>query len=262
MAPAVTPMWRRVPPDISRRVESVLDAALARRGGPVHVFFRADDAAVPGNALFRLTEIFASRRMPLNLAVVPAWLTATRWRALRRRTAAAEALFCWHQHGWRHVNHEPDGKKQEFGPARTPAAAAADLRRGKERLERLLERQFYPVFTPPWNRCGGPTLSLLKAMNFRAVSRGEQSRPEAPEGLPEIPVNVDLHTLKPEPATAWARLLEDLGRSVSGGVCGVMIHHRVMNDSAFGFLDTLLGIVAARPRLVPVTFRRLVEARP
>jgi peptidoglycan/xylan/chitin deacetylase (PgdA/CDA1 family) len=257
---ATLPMWRAVPADIAHRIENRLDAALGKRSDPVFVFFRADDAAVPGTAFFRLTEIFAKHRMPLNLAVVPAWITAPRWQTLRQRTAEPTDLFCWHQHGWRHLNHEPVGKKQEFGPTRLRSRVAADLLRGRNRLEYLLGKHFYPVFTPPWNRCGSDTLARLHAMKYAAVSRNRGSRPKPPEGLMEIPVTVDLHTLRiGPPGAAWERLLSDLDLAVSGGVCGIMIHHRVMTDAAFGFLDMLLKTVTARRRLVPVTFRDLVE---
>ncbi len=119
--------------------------------------------------------------------------------------------------------------------------------------------QFYPVFTPPWNRCSRDTLTLLGTMEYPAVSRNRGSRPDAPAGLEEIPVTVDLHTMKAQtPGAAWERMLSDLDRSVAGGVCGIMIHHRVMTDAAFGFLDMLLRVVAGRRRLVPATFRELI----
>jgi hypothetical protein len=168
--------------------------------------------------------------------------------------------FCWHQHGWRHVNHESAGKKQEFGPARSREHVAADLLRGKTRLERIMEHRFYPAFTPPWNRCSAETLSLLCSLAYKLVSRSRGSRPEAPPGLKEIAVNVDLHTMKARTSSdAWHRLLTDLDRGIAEGVCGIMIHHRVMTTAAFDFLDWFLTAVCQRRRLVPVTFKELAE---
>jgi len=262
MSKGIHPMWRSVPTDMGKRIEDCLDAALERRSGPVSIFFLADDVAVPATGFFQLADSFVGNRIPLNLAVVPAWMTEPRWRTLRQTAGEMTDLFCWHQHGWRHLNHEPVGKKQEFGPARSRSQVKTDLLRGKNRLERLLGEQFYPVFTPPWNRCSSDTLALLGTMEYKAVSRNKGSRPEPPEGLTEIPVNVDLHTLRAQtPDAGWERLLSDLDRAIAGGVCGIMIHHRVMTDAAFGFLDRFLKAVAGRRRLVPVTFRELAESR-
>jgi len=258
----VFPMWLSVPADIDARVHRCLDSALEKAPPMVTVFFRADDVAVPGTRFNRLAATFTRNRMPLNLAVVPAWLTGPRWQTVRRLAKQVPGLFCWHQHGWRHVNHEPAGKKQEFGPARSRREIKTDLLRGRQRLARIMGRDFFPVFTPPWNRCDGNTLALLSTLEYLAVSRSSGSLPPSPEKLADIPVNVDLHTLREKnPDTGWNRLLADLGCAVSGGICGVMIHHRFMNDAAFGFLDMLLKAVAQRRRFYPVTFKELTVTR-
>jgi hypothetical protein len=258
----VSPIWQRLPTDIVARTERYIDAGCEQNTtrGDGYLFFRADDIAVPGKNFTRLLELFSTNRLPLCLAVVPAWLTRPRWLALKRAGQKAAFRWCWHQHGWRHINHEINGKKQEFGAGRSRADLEHDIACGRQRLESLLGKSFYPVFTPPWNRCGRDTLASLCEMEYRAVSRSRNSRPEPPVGLQEIPVNVDLHTLKAQtPEAAWERLLSDLDRAVVGGVCGIMIHHRVMTDAAFDFLHMLLRNIAARRRLIPATFRELVD---
>ena len=252
-------MWRRPPKNIRSRIEVCLDTALEKSKGPVELFFRADDAGVPGKRFERLVSLFARNRMPLDLAVVPAWLTGPRWHALLKIGGAAGDLLCWHQHGWRHVNHEPAGKKQEFGSSRPKDVIQTDLVQGRDRLLRMMGGAFCPVFTPPWNRCGKDTLEMLPAAGYKAVSRTCGSLPPVTEGLLELPVGVDLHTLKEKtPARAWHRLFSDLHRAIAAGRCGIMIHHRVMNDAAFGFLEDLLTALANRNAFCPVNFGDLI----
>jgi peptidoglycan/xylan/chitin deacetylase (PgdA/CDA1 family) len=238
-----------LPPNLDARLARWLadGLAAAKAPRPVAVFFRADDVGVPGRRFARLVEIFQRHRAPLGLAVVPAWLTAARWERLAALTRGGAGLWCWHQHGWRHANHEPEGKKQEFGPARPAARVAADLRRGRRRLEALMGPAFYPAFTPPWNRCSAQALALIRAAGYRAVSRSSGSRPPAPPGLPELAVNLDLHTRRePSAEGAWRMLGEELQAAVAAGRCGIMIHHQRMNAAAAAFLDALLAALKAQ----------------
>ena len=110
----VASLWQQVPHDLDARLRHCLDEAVERADGPVTVFFRADDIGVPGAGFDRLMQLFATRRVPLNLALVPAWLTRVRWQAVLSSSRGAPGLWCWHQHGWRHANHESEGKKQEL----------------------------------------------------------------------------------------------------------------------------------------------------
>jgi hypothetical protein len=228
----------------------------------VHVFFRADDIGVPGANFRQMMAVFAARQAPLNLALVPAWLTRARWRALQPADRGDDSLWCWHQHGWRHANHEAAGKKQEFGPCRSLRHLRADLVRGRQRLEGILGREFYPVFTPPWNRCDPRTLDLIAGLGYRGVSRSRGSRPAAPAAIADLPVNVDLHTRREtHPGAGWAELLAELGRALAGRYCGIMIHHQRMNPAAAGFLDLLLDTLGRCRNLRLVHFRELIEKR-
>lgn len=250
MTPARTAaIWSWSPPDLSGWIDRLLDAVPAETGTDREtvVFFRADDAGVDGKQFDRLMDTFSAFQVPLALAVVPTWLTPQRWERIERRTASRRSLWCWHQHGWRHVNHESEGKKMEFGPGRTRDQVRHDLLRGRERLEGLLGDDFLPVFTPPWNRCSVVTLELLRELGYRAVSRNHGSRPDAPDGLPDVQVHVDLHTRKDVgPEVAWKNLELEILAALASGRCGFMIHHRLMNDVAFGFLERLLAALAGR----------------
>ena len=239
----ISSIWRSFPEDLVDRTERCIDRALAQLGnkGCGHIFFRADDVAAPGRNFARLMDIFRRHRVPLCLAVVPAWLTGRRWQYLKGLGARESSLWCWHQHGWRHVNHEIDGKKQEFGASRSRLDIKRDIVKGKRRLEDLMETEFFPVFTPPWNRCSLSTLQLLRNLGYAAVSRSRGSRPKVRGELTDFFVNVDLHTRKEQDAaTGWNNLLDELQQAMLSDSCGIMIHHQRMNEGAFDFLEVLL----------------------
>ena len=118
-------LWNSPLMDLKPRLQDCVDQALGqtRLSLPVRFFFRADDIGVPGKRLFRLLDMFLECQTPLCLAVVPSWLSRQRWDIIQKTDQNAPELWCWHQHGWRHVTHEIQGKKQEFGPVhcRNPA---------------------------------------------------------------------------------------------------------------------------------------------
>jgi len=250
-------IWRDPPPAAARWIADCVARAAGARRSPTAVYFRADDIGVPGARFTRLIQLFARHRTPLCLAVVPAWLTPQRWTALARVGQRHLGLWCWHQHGWRHQNHERQGKKQEFGPTRPVAAIERDLAQGRARLAALMGADFYPVFTPPWNRCTEAALHWLQQTGYKGLSRSRGSHPPSPAGLPEWPMDVDLHTIKAEdPAAGWNALLEALARGLTNTHCGVMIHHQRMNLAAFEALDFLLGQIRRYPRFQLTDFRQ------
>jgi peptidoglycan/xylan/chitin deacetylase (PgdA/CDA1 family) len=261
----VSPIWRHLPSDLVSRTERCIRIASERleNNGRGCIFFRADDVAAPGRNIAKLMDIFKRHRVPLCLAVVPAWLTGRRWQYLKDLGAKESSLWCWHQHGWRHVNHETDGKKQEFGTSRSRSNIKRDLVQGKRRLEDLMEAEFYPVFTPPWNRCSLSTLQLLGELGYVAVSRSHGSEPKAPRQLSDFWVDVDLHTRKEwDPALGWSNLFNELQQAIPSDCCGIMIHHQRMNEAAFDFLEMLISILVKRRELQLVNYKDLNRLGP
>jgi peptidoglycan/xylan/chitin deacetylase (PgdA/CDA1 family) len=235
-----SPLWSNPPAAMKEELRRRLDLLAPNEGGCT-IFFRADDVGVPGYQFARLVGLFRRHQVPLTLALVPAWLTATRWRRLLQISGRDPVLWGWVQHGWGHRNHAPQGKKEEFGPARPFDVKRRDLLRGFERLSSLVGEALPPVFVPPWNRCDEETLTALRDLGFQAISRSLGARPAAPPGLPDYPVAVDLHTRTEENGEAGLlALLEELSEGLSRPLCGVMIHHQRMNEAAFFFLDLLL----------------------
>jgi peptidoglycan/xylan/chitin deacetylase (PgdA/CDA1 family) len=253
---AVSALWTAPPAllgEAAHRLDALLDGVGAGAASGTEIFFRADDVAAPGEACRRMLETFARHGLPLHLAVTPAWLTPARWDVLRR-WAGERDLWCWHQHGWRHVNHQREGRKGEFGVDRSVADKRADLARGRDRLAAIMGARFSPVFTPPWNRFDAQTAQLLLEAGYVAVSRsdGAQRRVPMPGNLPDIPVNVDLHTRREsDPAQGITALLVEFEAALASGRVGVMLHHQRMNDAAFSFLDHCLAAVA-RSDLTPI----------
>ena len=221
------------------------------------LFYRADDIGVPDVVFQQLAGLFLDYGQPLCPALVPAWLDAQRWRQLKAFTRGSD-LFCWHQHGYTHRNHEASGRKSEFGDSREAAALREDILRGRDRLERFLGTDFCPVFTPPWNRCSAQALDILVQEGFLAVSRWQETKPTAP--LVDLAVNVDLHTLRQETAEACGeRLVRDWQRGIEAGRLGIMLHHQCMNEHAFDFLERIMSMVD-RLGLRVCTFRELAAA--
>jgi hypothetical protein len=69
---------------------------------------------------------------------------------------------------------------------------------------------------------------------------------------------VDLHTDQASSAASgWQHLIDQLEKSLGRPRCGIMIHHQRMNDAAFCFLDTLLGILRQQRRLHMADIRDL-----
>lgn len=247
-------------PDFSgndfQRIRDSLLKALHRveSSQPIPIFYRADDIGVMSRNFLRLLHLFQEYRVALSLAVVPAWITRARWSAVAEQIETGSSLWCWHQHGWTHANHEESGKKCEFGSARPADAIKNDLIRGRDRLEAIIGSSFSPIFTPPWNRCSDTTIDILQELGFLAISRsrGEQKHPVR---LTDYFVNVDLHTRKEtDAASALDNVCGELRQGVSERRIGIMIHHQLMDQNSFKLLELLLAATAGSKKLEAGSF--------
>jgi peptidoglycan/xylan/chitin deacetylase (PgdA/CDA1 family) len=220
-----------------RPVAAALDAARA----PVPVFFRDDDAGWDDARLLALLDVFAARSLPVDLAVIPRALGA----ALARELLARPGVGL-HQHGLAHVNHEPEGRKCEFGPSRPAAAQRRDIEAGRSRLAALLGERVDPIFTPPWNRCTADTGRCLAALGFAALSRESRAAPLGVPGLRELPVAIDWFAHRHGARLSPHELGDRLAAAIAaGGPVGLMFHHAIMDAGerrrAAELLDLLAG---------------------
>ena len=103
--------------------------ALDTTSKPVQFFFRDDDAGLDNEALWRLLDHSQKRAVHIDLAVIPIELDDRLAGALCDR--ASTGLVHLHQHGFRHMNHETDGRKYEFGPSRSLDQQLADIAQGR-----------------------------------------------------------------------------------------------------------------------------------
>jgi predicted deacetylase len=223
-----------------------LRRALDAAHGPVAFFFRDDDAGWDDERLFELLDLFAGHSMPVDLAVIPDALTPRLASGLRARVASAPGKVAIHQHGYAHLNHEPEGRKCEFGPARDHAHQLRDIKAGKMRLAALCGPIVTSVFTPPWNRCTAVTGDCLRQAGFRVLSRDVTAAPLNSEGLFELPVTIDWFARRKGVRLSPGELGTRLAAAVEEAApVGVMFHHAPMDADERRCAGELLALLAS-----------------
>ncbi|MHC1724628.1 MAG: polysaccharide deacetylase family protein [Syntrophobacteraceae bacterium] len=235
-------IWKRPLPDWRQRLVAVSERLASDRLPPI--FFRADDIGAASKAFDALCKLFRYHQVPLALAVVPAWLSEARQERLFHAARIEESLWSWHQHGWRHVNWQNEGKKCEFGSDRSPEHQHADILQGRLKMERVFGPYFVPIFTPPWNRFSPSTIRALRKLNFKGISAALPLPPgtKIPYGFQNRPAWLDLHTRKgKDPGLDLDCLLEEFSSLPKmKDPVGIIIHHQRMTPFAFEFLDQML----------------------
>lgn len=224
-------------------LRSVIDASDEQ----VRFFFRDDDAGWDDDALERLLDVFEPHGMPLDVAAIPAAMTPRTVELLTARQSAGRNDLVVHQHGFAHVNHEPEGRKSEFGVSRSVGEQADDIGAGRELLRSLLG-DLSSVFTPPWNRCAPWTAEVLRDLGVAVLSRDLSAGVAGVPGLLELPVTVDWFAKRkrlPVNRTGRGELLADMARGP--GPVGVMLHHEVMADQDRADVGALLSLLAGHP---------------
>ena len=214
--------------------------------GPRTVFFRDDDAGWGDERLWELLDLFDRRSLPVDLAVIPAELNPALTAELTVRARAGSVHL--HQHGFAHVNHEPTGRKCEFGPARSYEDQAADIARGAAILGDAFAELVEPVFTPPWNRCTVVTADVLADTGFAVLSRDSTATPLPDARILEVPITVDWFGSRKGVRWTPYELADRLASAVrTGGPVGIMLHHAVTDDAEHEDVDALLALVADHP---------------
>ncbi len=224
----------------------------------VNVFFRDDDVDEDEPTLRRLLDLFAQKNVPVILGVIPAKLTNECVELLAQFSSSIELV----QHGWQHVNHELTGRKCEFGSRRSVEEQRADIARGQARMHEAFGERWFPAFIPPWNRCTTDTYRILDELGFRVLSQlHKDSSAITGFSFREISVTLDLFrwqdgaTLKPQ-----AELLQAIAAQLAQPQpIGIMLHHKVMRDDAFLFLEQLLEVLQQAATVRFHTFESLVQ---
>ena len=211
-------------------------AALDSAPAAVPVFFRDDDAGWRDDRLRSLLDQFEVHELPLDVAAIPQALGPGIARELVARGVRV------HQHGLAHVNHEPEGRKNEFGPSRPRDTQRRDIEAGRKLLAERLDGAVEPIFTPPWNRCTRDTGLCLAELGFTVLSRESHAEPVGVPGLRELPVSLDFVRL--EPGELARRFV------AARPPVGVMFHHAEMDEAEVARADELLALLARHPRVV------------
>lgn len=235
-------------------------AALDASSAPATVFVRDDDAGWGHDRLTALVATAERHGVVIDLAVIPDALD-DRLAADLVRWAEVGAVRL-HQHGRCHANHEPEGRRCEFGPGRSRADQQLDLYHGARHLARHLGPLVDPVFTPPWNRCTAETAELLAELGWRVLSRDHTAEPFGRPDLAEIPVTFDwFGKTRGEP---WvpAERAERLARSLadSTGPTGIMLHHALTDPDDLAAIGELFALLATHPSVVTRPMWELASA--
>ncbi len=248
--------WRR----LSRELEAW------RQTGRIATFWWRDDDAVDCSpALDRLLGLAEAHGVPLSLAVIPAQATA----ALARRLAGAAARISVLQHGFDHANHAPEGEKSmELGLHRPRVAICEELADGRAMLKAKFGARAVPVLVPPWNRMADEFVPDLAGLGFRGLSLHTARTAVRPaKGLVACNTHVDVLRWRPERGflgenealdllighlrarrEAGAEpLVDGQPRAEPDEPSGLLTHHLVMDEAAWGFVARLLAAVGDCP---------------
>lgn len=239
----------------------VIEALDARGDDPCTVWFRDDDAGWDDDRLMALLDVFERSGVPVDVAVIPAEITDGLSAALLPR--ARRGAIWLHQHGFAHVNHETQGRKCEFGPARSYAEQAADIVAGRDLLTEHLGDLVDPVFTPPWNRCTSDTAAAVAAAGLQVLSRDATATPLGEHTLAQVPVQVDWFGQRK--GVRWTR--EQLGQLIADRLLaddpvGVMLHHAVTDRDELARVEELVSLFSSHPGARPVRLMDVALGEP
>lgn len=224
----------------------------------IDIFFRDDDVDEDEDSLRRLLDLFLALQTPVSLEVIPGLLTDAAVRMLRRYPPPLVEL---NQHGWRHVNHEREGRKCEFGASRSYEQQLEDIAKGQRRMNEAFGDGWSSVFTPPWNRCAEETFRALDQLGFAALSKSHDGHPATGYKFREISITFDPCRWKGDPAMKSPEsIIEELVTQVNElDTIGIMLHHKVMDTTAFSLLERLIGTLRIFPGVRFHTFQSLLS---
>ncbi len=232
-------------------------SALDRRNTPLRLFFRDDDAGWAQDRLDAMLSVFHLTDTPIDLAVIPAVLTAD-GADLLNQWRGRHAGIGLHQHGYAHTNHEPDGaRKCEFGQSRPVERQCADIAMGRDRLAGLLGT-VDPIFTPPWNRCARATVAMLPSWALRPIPM-MAARWNMKRALSTCR-SISTGTASADAKSLPGALTDLLGRPTD--VAGIMLHHATMDAAALATFTGFLRAIRSHDNVEFVSMRDLKELAP
>jgi hypothetical protein len=228
---------------IEEQLRSELDA-WAAAGMTAKFWWRDDDAVSDTPQLRRLLDIVRDAGIVVALAVVPEHADDS----LVELVSTAEC--CIWQHGWGHYFHA----RGEFGDGRTLVLMTDDALAGQRSLDRLFgPTRWQRVFVPPNHMLSVPFKALIPSLGYLGVSAGVQLTPPIEH---VVEVNAELDVMNwPEGkilgVAAICRMLVEqlvsrrLGESPVEHPIGILTHHLVFDDDAWGFVSKLFKFLSS-----------------
>ena len=220
-----------------------LDDEVAQWATPPVFWLRDDDATGPAPAVATLLDACAAARVPVCLAVIPAFLDPEFAPWLASQAAATTVV----PHGLGHTNHAPEGqKKAEFGDDRSLTEISKDLRDGLDRTQDAFGAQSRAIFVPPWNRLGSMAGAALAGAGYTALSA--KATPIEVTGITVIDVHIDIIDWRgtrgyggdgPILGALPKRLAVLRAQGKENEPTGILTHHAVHDPAAWTFLKTL-----------------------
>lgn len=226
-------------------------SAWRETGRTATFWWRDDDAIEPTEALTRMLDLVERHRAALGLAVIPKSATPDLSHLLKGYPTVSVL-----QHGYAHINHEPDGQKRaELGPHRDQSVLLEELTSGFSEIKAFEFAQ--PVLVPPWNRIDSAIYSRLPALGYKAVSTNESRKTDfAAPGLISIGAHADIIDWRGTrgfigTSSVLGELIEHLkarrfGHIDVGEPTGLLTHHLVHDDACWAFVDGFLNFLKSR----------------
>jgi len=217
-----------------------------KTGLSAQLWLRDDDAIEPTPRLDRLIALTEEFGVPVGLAIIPSRTGPNLVRRLDKAVHVHPLV-----HGWSHENHAPPAeKKQELGAHRLRGDVLKDLTAGLARLSHLYGARLTPMLVPPWNRIDEALLSDLPGLGFIGLSAfGHRlaSRPNLAVANTHIDI-VDSRAgnVSRDHDVLAAALAQELAQARRAGATpvGILSHHLVSDEAAFGFLRDLFAVTA------------------
>lgn len=214
------------------------------------LWWRDDDLIANAPPLHPMRQLSERYVVHVLVAVIPRLMD----KALGHDASAMHSfVFC--QHGFAHRNHEPPGvAKSEFPPSRSWETIATDLADGYALMSHQFGKRFYPVLVPPWNAFPDALIEKLPLLGFVGISQYGPVARQSPPGIVCVNTHMDLVDWSTAPVfpTTRRRFLMDrlvenlqqrrLHNANHPEPLGLLTHHRVMDESAWQFMDEFLEI--------------------
>ena len=167
-------------------------------GLKLSVWWRDDDVFETSKELDRLLHFSKLNDIPAHLSVIPKHFNDDTI-DLIKSYSNIKVL----QHGYSHLNYAKKGAPlNEFGLDRDIEVMLDEIRHGCKKLTEVFNKQFLPIFVPPWGHIAMPIVECLHEIGFIGISLiGVNGM--AYHGLKNMNVQIDVHSWKTESETSY-----------------------------------------------------------